>query len=761
MIITTLKTSFRKLKSLEKIYLSLVFITIPLFFGSIFCTQIERTAIINTETIQLKKITSEMNYYEAKITNKNFIFRRKLNSATIQSIENFPENTTVTWYSTNIFHIETTEDLSLHKEGELTIIYNFKWKKIVYIAYSIFLLLSIGLFFIRKYLKIFFIDKKGLVHISILFTVYVISHIVCNIAGINTIDLVYHVDKGLKNLCIQFLMFLLDFVWSVIFFTIIYILSNKHKVITYGASVCFIIYFYIANNVTLTFQNALLNTTNIVTYYKASFAILTKGQQLLYITFTIIFVVTILYMIIRFFTILWKTFTKTKGCILFGSIIFLLLFNFIPFFSVDTWAIDFKSIAQTHGIILTKNFDINYIRENTVKIEESDVKTAYEIILQKKNTRDITSLLVPSTKNAIDKGIEIPKRDVYLIFLESFYDYSHFITLFKEDPFSEEYRNWANNSTKIGTNENRGSFYARLAGLTGSSPLFPSTSRTEYQYFLPDLFNKAGYKTIALEEAGITYNLDKVLSALNFNNTTFEIGTSKLNHHIIEKILPQNESKFVYAFTYLGHTGSLNYESTNIAVTMQQNIEPFLEYFNELSRDSYSLYENLITSIQASQNVIALRDAILKNNPNALIIFKHDHLYPTLKDEIQTSTIDNEIKQNFLGDTQPSPFLVWDGQNGPYKVPKRFTPENIPLFIALNAGLEYENTPIDFLYKDTIKNQFSSYHSYYIVENDSVALITNKETVDKELLEIELATKTISNDIFNGKGYIYDLLEEN
>lgn len=124
------------------------------------------------------------------------------------------------------------------------------------------------------------------------------------------------------------------------------------------------------------------------------------------------------------------------------------------------------------------------------------------------------------------------KRDIFLIFLESFYDYSHFVELFDNDPFPKEYRKWAENSRKIIPNLGAGSSYARLSGLTGSSPLYPKSMTQKIYYVLPDLLKKEGYYTLSLEEAGNTYNLANFLPSIGFEEVIFGLGGNNIKNYI-------------------------------------------------------------------------------------------------------------------------------------------------------------------------------------------------------------------------------------
>ena len=344
------------------------------------------------------------------------------------------------------------------------------------------------------------------------------------------------------------------------------------------------------------------------------------------------------------------------------------------------------------------------------------------------------------------------KRDVYLIFLESFYDYSHFSKLFQKDPFTKEYRKWANNSRKIAPNVNNGSFYARLAGLTASSPLYPKTQSEKIENTLPDLLSKNGYYTIALEEALNTYNLKTFYPSIGFKSQIFGLGTTNINTYLITNISNLATPVFAAGFTILGHTDSHLSNDLNIA----DNNKKFLDNFE--GNDKLHIIETLDNSAMTALNIIEIRDTILKHSPNAIIIFKHDHLYPYLKAIIERSKLDEKIKQNFLNDYKPSPILIWDGTNGAYKANENFTPENIPLFIAVNLNIDYTNSVISLLYKEKIEDTISTYNKFYYTTNDSP--IDQSEVSNLTIFEYENAQRILSQDIFQGKKHYYNLIKD-
>ncbi len=460
------------------------------------------------------------------------------------------------------------------------------------------------------------------------------------------------------------------------------------------------------------------------------------------------------FMFIKHFIIFLKN--KNRQAIFLPLFILVIYLSFFRAGNMQIWALDFPNIANKYGFINAINSRVKYDKMNTDKISKEEVKNALLLLRKKEANRDISSLITKTTLEKQDK-----KRDVFIIFLESFYDYSHFVSLFDKDPFNQEYRNWANKSAKIGPNTSSGSFFARLVGLTASSPLYPKGQTSSMEGSLPDIMNKNEYNTVAIEEYATTYNLDNFLPSIGFSETTFNIGTANLSSYIKENITNMQSPLFLYAFTYLGHHGSGTEYRAEYSNDIVNNASRFIDQFQKKDKDLINAIFS--TSLKVADEIIKTRDIILAESPDALIIFKHDHLHPSLPPIIVASEIDEAMKSTFLNSPTPSPILIWDGQNGAYKLPEGFAPENIPLFIAVNANLKeetYKGTPISLLYKDTHEGFTRFYKNIYKIENNNVIDADINEMEIAELIEYEKAESILSRDIFRGKKYFYKNREE-
>ena len=594
------------------------------------------------------------------------------------------------------------------------------------------------------------------------------------------------------------------------------IIKNKNIKMILTASFCVIsiFSFFVIESISLTVLNMVILFSDIPNLYASLITVLPMYLKIITITVSIIYFAVIILLIVLFIYNIYKMFkekSKIAALVMSASIIFIAFYLFFNPKNIDIWSIDFVRNANRKGIINTINYIINYDRLNEIKPSKELVSNSIDLLKDYQSKRDVSALYLKSTKNIFNEIEKLEKlnisilsnqldtnfiynnekidydyinilknnypnvasnventitnnlvkienlknsfkRDVYLIFLESFYDYSHFSKLFQKDPFTKEYRKWANNSRKIAPNVNNGSFYARLAGLTASSPLYPKTQSEKIENTLPDLLSKNGYYTIALEEALNTYNLKTFYPSIGFKSQIFGLGTTNINTYLSTNISNLATPVFAAGFTILGHTDSHLSNDLNIA----DNNKKFLDNFE--GNDKLHIIETLDNSAMTALNIIEIRDTILKHSPNAIIIFKHDHLYPYLKAIIERSKLDEKIKQNFLNDYKPSPILIWDGTNGAYKANENFTPENIPLFIAVNLNIDYTNSVISLLYKEKIEDTISTYNKFYYTTNDSP--IDQSEVSNLTIFEYENAQRILSQDIFQGKKHYYNLIKD-
>ena len=593
-------------------------------------------------------------------------------------------------------------------------------------------------------------------------------------------------------------------------------IKNIRIILTALFCVVSIFSFFAIESISLTVLSMVILFSDMPNLYSSLITVLPIHLKIITVTVSIIYFSSLLAFVILFIFNIYKIFverSKIASLVMIAFIIFTVFYLFLKPKNIDIWSIDFVRNAKRNGIINTLNYRINYDRLNNIKPSKELVSDSIKLLKEYESKRDVSKLYLKSTKNIFDNikkieddmhsilieassknsnfiynnenidyeyieqlknnyydvytNFEISitndlskieelkkglKRDVYLIFLESFYDYSHFRKLFNKDPFPKEYRKWADSSRKIAPNVNNGSFYARLSGLTGSSPLYPKTQSEKIENTLPDILSKNGYNTITLEEALNTYNLKTFYPSIGFKSQLFGLGTTNINTYLGTNIDNLGSPVFAAGFTILGHTDSHLSNDLNFA----ENNKKFLDNFE--GNDKLHIIETIDNSAMTAINIIEIRDTILKHSPNAIIIFKHDHLYPYLKAIIERSSIDEKIKTNFLNDYKPSPILIWDGTNGAYKANENFTPENIPLFIAANLNVDYTNSVISLLYKEEIDDTISTYNKFYHTTNDSI--IDNSEVSNMMIFKYENAQRTLSQDIFQGKKHYYNLIKE-
>lgn len=542
----------------------------------------------------------------------------------------------------------------------------------------------------------------------------------------------------------KFKISLIDILYVYLFSLISYFLSNKKLIISYLFIIVAVFSFFTIEPLGITILTKPIFFTDMQDLYPSLIEVLPLYMQIITIVATILYFSSLLAFAIYFLYRLFKIFLvdKKKSIILFFIIITTAYFSFFRQVKINSIYPNYIERVNKYGIINSISYRISFDRENNKIVANIDnVKEAVKLLKEVQNKRDISNLIMPydyTNKN---------KRDVFIIFMESFYDYSHFLTLFDKDPFPKEYREWASKSARVGPNDGNGSLFARLSGLIGTSPIYPRKQKSPIYTTLPFLMKEAGYKTIALEECGITFNLDKLFPNIGFEEIIFNLGLTNIKNYI--KNNDFDKPIFISGFTFLGHAGSHIKNDLNIF----ENNKRFEAKINK--RDKKVLLETMENSVQAAIDIIETKNIILKKYPDAIIIFKSDHLYPYLSGMIYNSSIDENIKKEFFESYTISPILIWNGKNGAFKLEDGFPPENIPLFIAVNTKINYTNSIISLLYKDKTDGIIRFYNNFYTNENNKIVQIE----VDKESLayKYNYIQRILAEDILRGKKYFNDI----
>ena len=545
----------------------------------------------------------------------------------------------------------------------------------------------------------------------------------------------------------KFKISLIDILYVYLFSLISYYLSNKKLIISYIFIIVAVFSFFAIEPLGITILTKPIFFTDMQDLYPSLIEVLPLYMQIITIAATILYFSSLLAFALYFLYRLFKIFlgNKKKGIILFFIIMITTYLSFFRQVKIDSIYPNYIERVNKFGIINSISYRISFDRENNkITANIDNVQNAIELLKHAQNKRDISNLIMPY-------HFESPnKRDVFIIFMESFYDYSHFLELFDNDPFPKEYREWASKSAKVGPNDGNGSLFARLSGLIGTSPIYPKKQKSSIKTTLPFLMKESGYKTIALEECGITFNLDKLFPNIGFEEIIFNLGLTNIKNYI--KNNDFEEPLFVSGFTFLGHAGSHIKNDLNIF----ENNKRFAEKINR--KDRKVLLETIENSVQAAIDIIETKNIILQKYPDAIIIFKHDHLYPYLAGMIYNSSIDEKIKKEFFESHTVSPLLIWNGKNGAFKLEDGFPPENIPLFIAANTGIHYTNSIISLLYKDKVEGIIRFYNNFYTNENNKIVKIeVGKESLSYQYNYVQ---RILSEDILRGEKYFNDIITQ-
>ena len=399
------------------------------------------------------------------------------------------------------------------------------------------------------------------------------------------------------------------------------------------------------------------------------------------------------------------------------------------------------------GIIKTVR---SRIENHNINISPEVVNNSFNLLKQYEKNRAVYPI-----KNSPNTILQ-KKRPIFMIVFESFYDYKHFLPLFEEDPFPQEYRELMNNNTYTGPNQTYGSFTARFLSLTGATPISIPSSHVNVSYpTLPQILSQYGYTSIALESVTPTYGLQDYYKVWGFNNIKFHMygndwSGKRLAADAFEKNItkiiqntPDNITPFYFGFTYLGHGNTCSF--TEKIKDPKVDISGFLT----LAKNQSNAKQLLKANIFNAERLLSIKKMILQKYPDALIVLKSDHYSVEFSQFLNESdNIPQEYKDAFYNDPTPLPFVVIDGTNGVLPLEKGFSPANIPLMILAESKLPYKNTMISLLYRNIPKDMISVYNKWYQKVDGKYTPIDLANPNNQQFLEYNKAIETISFDLY-------------
>ena len=467
--------------------------------------------------------------------------------------------------------------------------------------------------------------------------------------------------------------------------------------------------------------------------------------KILYISLFILWLYGLFYLIFNFIKN-WFTINLISKCIPILIVLFYIK-TFMSPISPSFWQRNPTQVFFFSGIIQTIR---SRIEEFNITVSPEAVKSSVALLKQYEAKRKVYSI-----KDS-PKTIPQKKRPIVIIVFESFYDYKHFIPLFDEDPFPQEYRKLMNNNTYTGPNQTYGSFSARFVSLTSTIPIEPPSSHTNINYpTLPRILSQYGYTPIALEAVTPTYGLQDYYKIWQFHTIDFHMfgndwSGKRVPYDTFEKNItqiilntPDNITPFYFGFSFLGHSGTLAF--TDKLKDPTTDISSFLA----LSQDKTMAKRLLKANIFNAERLLSIKKMILQKYPDALIVLKSDHYSTDLNQFLNNNnTISQQYKDSFYNDPAPLPFVVINGTNGILSLEKGFSPANIPLMILAESKLPYKGTILSLLYRNTPKNMMNIYNKWYQKDGDEYILIDLKISNNQQYKEYSKAINTVSLDLY-------------
>ena len=247
---------------------------------------------------------------------------------------------------------------------------------------------------------------------------------------------------------------IIDIIYVYVFSIISYILSNKNKLTSYFFIIVAVFSFFTIEPLGMTIEAKPLFFTDMPDMYPSLIEVLPLYMQIITIIATVLYFGLLLAYALYFIYGLYKMYKTNikKAVVMTIVVIFVTYISFFRPVKINSIYADYNDIANKYGIINTISYRISYDKSVEARDNKESVEEALKLLTDIQNKRDISNLILPYDT---DK-----KRDVFIIFMESFYDYEHFLPLMDKDPFPKEYREWASNSTRVGPNDSYGSLFA-------------------------------------------------------------------------------------------------------------------------------------------------------------------------------------------------------------------------------------------------------------------------------------------------------------
>ncbi|MGL4393927.1 MAG: hypothetical protein ACRCS8_01700 [Brevinema sp.] len=421
------------------------------------------------------------------------------------------------------------------------------------------------------------------------------------------------------------------------------------------------------------------------------------------------------------------------------------------------WMGDYRETFFMSGIVKT----IQTRERNTLTvIPEEEVQKSYKFLKNLENTRKEYPISASPTK-APEK-----KKAIFVIIMESFYDFRDLYPLFGENnPFPKEYLDLVTENTYTGPNQNHGSFLARMVALTASYPLQLLNESRPHPYTFPYELKKHGYTSYVLEAVTPTYNLPKIYKNWFVDHEEYclfgddwsgkRLDPYRFEERTIERIkqTPDNVTPFYFMFTFLGHSRTGRFTDK---LEDPEHLDEYLKYFND-DKEKLAGKRQLKGSIFNARRLVYLKNEILKKYPDALIVFKSDHLSFETPQNINNSLLPQEYKNAMSKNPAPLPMIMIDGQKGRVDLPKGISPGNLPLILMAKAGIPYKDTLMSLFYIENDTQVMNIYGKVFDKKTGIPLADTNAKY--QEIMPKNKAVENISIDLYKGNSYSTNLMQ--
>jgi hypothetical protein len=202
-------------------------------------------------------------------------------------------------------------------------------------------------------------------------------------------------------------------------------------------------------------------------------------------------------------------------------------------------------------------------------------------------------------------------------------------------------------------------------------------------------------------------------------------------------------------------------------------MQPIEDYVAPRSAEAFSTAldnrDAIASAASGLHSAVAFAKAVLDKDPQAMIVFRNDHLLPSTTESILYSKKFSKDTQSELENLPPflQRFMIVSGEgHSGREYPDYVSPQSIPLILLRHAGVSPQDSPegrllsaLDCSFEGMPEDYLCDYDALYRQSSEGVHPL-DSDTLSEELAAQLRAKKTLSLDLYYGQQYSYSAVSE-